>query len=52
MPAPPDAAQLRALLLAFVARENAIAGEVVQLAPFIPAYDAALCAAGAGERRP
>ena len=42
VPAPPDAAHLRALLLAFVARENAIAGEVVQLATFIPAYRAAL----------
>ena len=42
VPAPPDGAHLRALLLAFVARENAIAGEVVQLATFIPAYGAAL----------
>ena len=42
VPAPPDAAHLRALLLAFVARESAIAGEVAQLADFIPAYDAAL----------
>ena len=38
----PDAAHLKALLLAFVARENAIAGEVVQLATFVPAYGAAL----------
>ena len=37
-----DAAHLRALLLALVAREDAIAGEVVQLATFIPAYGAAL----------
>ena len=42
VPAPPDAAHLKVLLLAFVARENAIAGEVVRLATFIPAYGAAL----------
>jgi hypothetical protein len=39
---PPDAAHLHALLLAFVAREEAIAGEVVQLATFVPAFDATL----------
>ena len=40
--APSDAAHLRALLLVFVAREESIAAEVVQLATFIPAFDAAL----------
>jgi hypothetical protein len=40
--APPDATHLRALLLAFVAREEAIGAEVVQLATFIPAFGAAL----------
>lgn len=39
---PPDAAHLHALLLAFVAREQGIAAEVVQLSAFIPAFDAAL----------
>jgi hypothetical protein len=42
VPAPADAAHLRALLLAFVAREQEIADEVVQLATFIPKFEAAL----------
>ena len=39
---PPDAARLHSLLLAFVAREDRIASEIVQLAAFIPPFDAAL----------
>ena len=42
MKPPPDAAHLHALLLAFVAHEESIAGEVVQLATFVPAFDATL----------
>ena len=39
---PPDAAKLHALVLQFVAREQALGGEVVQLARFIPAFTGTL----------
>lgn len=39
---PPDAAKLHALVLEFVAREQALGGEVVQLARFIPAFTGTL----------
>ena len=39
---PPDAAKLHALVLQFVAREQALGGEVVQLATFIPAFTGTL----------
>ena len=39
---PPDAAKLHALVLRFVGRESELAGEVVQLAAFIPAFTGTL----------
>ena len=40
--APPDAARLHALVLRFVASERELAGEVVRLATFIPAFTGTL----------
>jgi hypothetical protein len=39
---PPDAVKIHALVLQFVGREQELAGEVVQLATFIPAFTGAL----------